>query len=156
MHPRCLVTISSFPRYPRFFTWRRTEYPIRREEEEGEKKDYVRRQRRRDGRTEKGKGMVFNAGWVAAVARVSAEACQYVACNPERLSSEEVLDLLFCLPLRHLRGFALCLFSFLCFPPFLSDDLRRNRLYYLGSSSSSSSSSDEYDSTGGGYDSHSD
>ncbi|WOL04234.1 hypothetical protein Cni_G12955 [Canna indica] len=103
--------------------------------------------------------MVFNAWWVEAVARVSAEACQYVACNPERLSSEEVLDLICCLPLRHLRRLSICLFSFFCFPPFLPDDTlprrrRRRRYAYRdrlspsSSSSSLSSSSDEYESAG--------
>ncbi|KAG6520020.1 hypothetical protein ZIOFF_017049 [Zingiber officinale] len=107
--------------------------------------------------------MVFHAGWVGAVARLSAEACQYVACNPERLSSDEALELIFCLPLRHLRRLAICIFSFLCFPPFFPDDprphLRRRRFAFRytlsSSSSSSSSSSDEYDSAGGGYESHS-
>ncbi|CAL9086123.1 unnamed protein product [Musa textilis] len=99
--------------------------------------------------------MVFNAGWVTAVARASAEACQYVACNPERLSSEEVLDLLCCLPLRHLRRLAICVFSFFCVPPSLPDEPRiRGRRYAyrysLSSSSASSSSSDEYDSAGAG------
>ncbi|KAG6512800.1 uncharacterized protein LOC121976982 [Zingiber officinale] len=105
--------------------------------------------------------MVFHAGRAVAVARLSADACQYVACNPERMSSDEALDLICCLPLRHLRRLSVCIFSFLCFPPFFPDDPRPRRRfayrYTLSSSSSSSltSSSDEYDSAGGGYEYHS-
>ncbi|XP_039130087.1 uncharacterized protein LOC120266514 [Dioscorea cayenensis subsp. rotundata] len=93
--------------------------------------------------------MVFSSARVARVATVSADLCQYIACNPQRLSSSEVLDLLCCLPLYHLRRLALCLFSFFCFPP---DHL--HPYHYRRSSSSSSSSSSSYDSDG--YDSHSD
>ncbi|KAG1347603.1 hypothetical protein COCNU_06G014320 [Cocos nucifera] len=102
--------------------------------------------------------MVFNSRWVAAVATVSADACQYVACNPDRLSSEQVLELICCLPLHQLRRLALCLFSFFCFPVAEPPPRRRRRFYAyrrsFSSSSSSSSSSDPYDSAG--YDSHSD
>ncbi|KAJ0966286.1 hypothetical protein J5N97_027424 [Dioscorea zingiberensis] len=92
--------------------------------------------------------MVFNSAWVARVATLSADLCQYIACNPQRLSSAEVLDLLCCLPLHHLRRLALCLFSFFCFP---TDHLHP---YHYHRSSSSSSSSSSYDSDD--YDSHSD
>ncbi|PON44086.1 hypothetical protein PanWU01x14_269210 [Parasponia andersonii] len=54
--------------------------------------------------------MVLNSQVVAMVAIISANLWQYIACNPERLSSHQVLDLLFCLPLRHLRRLALSLF----------------------------------------------
>ncbi|KAJ8637939.1 hypothetical protein MRB53_012206 [Persea americana] len=47
--------------------------------------------------------MVFSSVLVATVATVSADLCQYIACNPQRLSSEEVLDLICCLPLQQLR-----------------------------------------------------
>ncbi|KAM7251624.1 hypothetical protein ACFE04_023507 [Oxalis oulophora] len=33
--------------------------------------------------------MVLNSSMVVKVAKVSAELCQYIACNPERLSSEQ-------------------------------------------------------------------
>ncbi|WJX83091.1 hypothetical protein P8452_65778 [Trifolium repens] len=42
--------------------------------------------------------MVLNSGVVMRVAHVSARLCQYIACNPERLSSDAVLGLIFCLP----------------------------------------------------------
>ncbi|KAL2501492.1 FMN binding [Forsythia ovata] len=34
--------------------------------------------------------MVFNGGLMVGVANVSADACQYIACNPERLSSDQI------------------------------------------------------------------
>ncbi|CAA0837512.1 Unknown protein [Striga hermonthica] len=80
--------------------------------------------------------MVFNSPLVVGVAKVSANACQYIACNPERLSTDEVLHLLFCFPFQQLSRFAFCLCSFFCFPnpgnPFLT-------------SSSSSDDSDFYE-----------
>ncbi|KAL7168798.1 hypothetical protein ACSBR2_033937 [Camellia fascicularis] len=85
--------------------------------------------------------MVVNSTLVVEVAKVSAEVCQYIACNPERLSSEQVLHLLFCLPFQHFRRLALSLWTFFCFPP-------PDAYPYFSSSSSSSSDSD--------YDSHSD
>ncbi|GFP84164.1 hypothetical protein PHJA_000560100 [Phtheirospermum japonicum] len=85
--------------------------------------------------------MVFNSPLVVGVAKVSANACQYIACNPERLSTDEVLHLLFCFPFQNLRRFAFCLCSFFCYPspgnPFLTSS--------SSSSSSSSSDSDFYD-----------
>lgn len=82
--------------------------------------------------------MVFNGALMVGVANVSADACQYIACNPERLSSDQVLRLLFVFPFQQLRRLALCLWTFFCFPP--SNP-------YLSSSSSSlfSSESDIYD-----------
>lgn len=61
--------------------------------------------------------MVFSSVLLATVATVSADLCQYIACNPQRLSSEEVLDLICCFPLQQLRRIALCVWSFFCFPP---------------------------------------
>ncbi|KAL8456225.1 hypothetical protein ACS0TY_034445 [Phlomoides rotata] len=61
--------------------------------------------------------MVFNSPLVVGVAKVSAYACQFIACNPERLSTDQVLHHLFCLPFHHLRRFAFCLWTFFCFPP---------------------------------------
>ncbi|KAI3826358.1 hypothetical protein L1987_00405 [Smallanthus sonchifolius] len=84
--------------------------------------------------------MVMNSPLVVAVANISADICQYIACNPERLSSEQVLNLIFCFPFQQFRRFALCLWTFFCFPP--------NTNFYSSSSSSSSFSSDD--------DSHSD
>ncbi|PIN20206.1 hypothetical protein CDL12_07104 [Handroanthus impetiginosus] len=75
--------------------------------------------------------MVFNSPLVVGVAKVSANVCQYVACNPERLSSDQVLHLLFCFPFQRLQRLAFCLWTFFCFPP--PDNP------YLSSSSSSDS-----------------
>ncbi|XP_020095151.1 uncharacterized protein LOC109714856 [Ananas comosus] len=105
--------------------------------------------------------MVFRSGWVAGAARASAELSQYVACNPERLSGEEVLHLLCCLPLRHLLRLASSVLSFLCFPT-ISPALLLHRpratrrvvlLLRSTSSSSSSSSSSLSSSSSDGYDS---
>ncbi|XVE56982.1 hypothetical protein DITRI_Ditri04bG0055000 [Diplodiscus trichospermus] len=61
--------------------------------------------------------MVLNSSVVLTVANVSANVCQYIACNPERLSSDQVLHLLFCLPFHRLRRFADSLWLYLCFNP---------------------------------------
>ncbi|KAI3471494.1 hypothetical protein Pfo_028144 [Paulownia fortunei] len=79
--------------------------------------------------------MVFNSPLVVRVAKVSANACQYIACNPERLSTDQVLQLLFCFPFQQLRRLAFCLWTFFCSPPL-------NNPYLTSSSSSSSSFSD--------------
>lgn len=80
--------------------------------------------------------MVFNSPVIVGVAKVSANACQYIACNPERLSGDEVLRLLFCFPFQQLRRLALCIWTFFCFPPPTNPFL---------TSSSSYSDSDVYD-----------
>ncbi|KAL0903655.1 hypothetical protein M5K25_028047 [Dendrobium thyrsiflorum] len=97
--------------------------------------------------------MVFYCGWVVMVARASAYWWQSIACNPERLSSDDVLNLLCCLPLYHLRRLSLRLFSFLCVPYNLPHR-RRYRILSYDQYSSSSSSSDDSDSDH--EDSHSD
>ncbi|KAK1287663.1 hypothetical protein QJS10_CPB19g00817 [Acorus calamus] len=53
--------------------------------------------------------MVFNGALVAAVATTSARLWQRVSCNPERFSSDQVLDLVFCFPLQQLGRLAICL-----------------------------------------------
>ncbi|KAK9707566.1 hypothetical protein RND81_07G205400 [Saponaria officinalis] len=50
--------------------------------------------------------MVLNSQVVVMVANVSANVCQYIACNPEHLSSNQVLDLLFCYPFQQIPSFA--------------------------------------------------
>ncbi|RVW46906.1 hypothetical protein CK203_074398 [Vitis vinifera] len=60
--------------------------------------------------------MVLNSTLIGRVAVVSADLCQYVACNPERLSPEHVLHLLFCFPFQQLRRLALCISAFFCSP----------------------------------------
>ncbi|VFQ59259.1 unnamed protein product [Cuscuta campestris] len=57
--------------------------------------------------------MVLNSPLVVGVATASAELCQHIACNPERLSRDQVLYLLFSFPCRQLRR--LC--SAFCLPP---------------------------------------
>lgn len=93
------------------------------------------------------KKMVFNSVMVVWVANRSADVWQYVACIPDRLSSQQLLDLICCFPLQQFGRFALCLWTFFCLPP--SDS------YYYSSSndSDSSSSAPDYDYY---YDSHSD
>lgn len=82
--------------------------------------------------------MVFNSPLVVGVAKISANACQYIACNPERLSADQVLHLLFCFPFQQLRRLAFCLWTFFCFPP------PTNPFFISSSSSSSSSDSDVF------------
>ncbi|OVA06357.1 hypothetical protein BVC80_8885g3 [Macleaya cordata] len=82
--------------------------------------------------------MVFNSVIVMNVANLSANFCQYIACNPDRLSSQQVLDLICCLPLQQLGRLALCLWTFFCFPP------PDSYLSYSDDSSDSSSSSSAY------------
>ncbi|KAG2686345.1 hypothetical protein I3760_09G001900 [Carya illinoinensis] len=55
--------------------------------------------------------MVLNSHVAAWVANVSADLCQYIACNPERLSSDRVLHILFCVPFQYLHRIALSLCS---------------------------------------------
>lgn len=77
--------------------------------------------------------MVLNCPMMMRVANVSAKACQYIACNPEILPSDQVLYLLFCFPFQQVRRLALCFWTFFCCP--LPDPSLFNSL-------SSSSSSD--------------
>ncbi|XP_062172465.1 uncharacterized protein LOC133878002 [Alnus glutinosa] len=73
--------------------------------------------------------MVFNSSMVLSVAHVSADAWQFIACMPERLSSQQLLDLICCFPLQQLGRLALCFWTFLCLPP-------PDTFYYSYSSSS--------------------
>ncbi|XP_062076493.1 uncharacterized protein LOC133781491 [Humulus lupulus] len=84
--------------------------------------------------------MVFNSLLVVSVAHVSADAWQCLACFPERLSSRQLLNLVFCLPLQQLGRFALCLWTFLCLPP--SDSFYS---YSYSSDSDDSSTTRDYD-----------
>ncbi|KAI4344841.1 hypothetical protein L6164_012028 [Bauhinia variegata] len=60
--------------------------------------------------------MVFNSLIILSVAHVSADAGQCLACIPERLSSDQLLDLVCCFPLQQLGRLALCLWTFFCLP----------------------------------------
>ncbi|MFS7907603.1 hypothetical protein Hanom_Chr01g00073271 [Helianthus anomalus] len=61
--------------------------------------------------------MVFNTVLVASVATVSADLWQSVACISDRISSQELLDLVICFPLQQLGRFAICVWNFFCVPP---------------------------------------
>ncbi|WCJ43631.1 hypothetical protein M5689_024360 [Euphorbia peplus] len=61
--------------------------------------------------------MVLSSNIVVMVANISANVCQYIACNPERLSSDEMLNLLFCLPLQHIGRLSVYIWTFLCYNP---------------------------------------
>ncbi|XP_065878745.1 uncharacterized protein [Euphorbia lathyris] len=121
--------------------------------------------------------MVFNSFIIASVAHISADACQEIARIHlrDRISSQQLLDLVCCFPLQQLGNFALWIWTFLCLPPPDSfypysyyssasssddDDDGFHRppplhlRYALGSSSSSSSSSIDLDDYY--HDSHSD
>lgn len=63
--------------------------------------------------------MTFNGVLVVSVAKVSAEIWQLLACLPEPISSQQLLDLVICFPLQQIGRLALCVCTFLCFPPTL-------------------------------------
>uniref|UniRef100_A0A7N0UDB0 Uncharacterized protein n=1 Tax=Kalanchoe fedtschenkoi TaxID=63787 RepID=A0A7N0UDB0_KALFE len=83
--------------------------------------------------------MVFNSMVIVSVARASADAWQVLACLPERLSSDQLLDLVICFPLQQLSRLALCFWTVCCFSPFPVSYPR----YYPGDSDSSSTSDDD-------------
>ncbi|GKC02409.1 hypothetical protein Tco_0994019 [Tanacetum coccineum] len=96
--------------------------------------------------------MVFNTVLIATTASVSADIWQSIACSTERISGEELLDLVICFPLQELAHFVICVWNFLCLPwsPHVES-------YY---SSYSYDHEDEYLSSAGvsfsGYDTYSD
>ncbi|KAI3716487.1 hypothetical protein L1987_67399 [Smallanthus sonchifolius] len=100
--------------------------------------------------------MVFNTVLVASVATVSADIWQSISCFSERISSEELLDLVICFPLQQLGQFALCLWNFFCLPLSPADS------YYLSYTydDADDSDSDSYLSSAAGcysgYDPYSD
>ncbi|XAR59928.1 hypothetical protein NMG60_11033111 [Bertholletia excelsa] len=98
--------------------------------------------------------MVFNSMMVLTVANISADVWQHIACFPERISSEQLLDLVCCFPLQQLGRLAICLWTFFCLPP--SPDSYSYSYNYYNSDSDSSSSSPYYDDGENYYDSHSD
>ncbi|KAJ7955440.1 Serine/threonine-protein kinase pats1 [Quillaja saponaria] len=93
--------------------------------------------------------MVFNSLIVLSVAHLSADAWQYIACIQDRLSSNQLLDLVCCFPLQQLGRFALCLWTFLCLPP-------PDAYYTYSYSSDSDDSSTAVDYEEYYYNSHSD
>ena len=60
--------------------------------------------------------MVFNTILIASTASVSADIWQSIACSTERISGEELLDLVICFPLQELARFVICVWNFLCLP----------------------------------------
>ena len=60
--------------------------------------------------------MVFNTILIASTASVSADIWQSIACSSERISGEELLDLVICFPLQELARFVICVWNFLCLP----------------------------------------
>lgn len=85
--------------------------------------------------------MVFNSNLVVSVAKTSADVWQYLACLPETINNQRLLDLVLCFPLQQFGRLALCFWSFFCVPS--SPD--SYYLYYshnLTSDSSSGSDSD--------------
>ncbi|KAF8041122.1 hypothetical protein BT93_B3139 [Corymbia citriodora subsp. variegata] len=98
--------------------------------------------------------MVFNGVMILRVAHESAHRWQSAVCVPiaERVSSDQLLDLVCCFPLHQLGRLALFIWTFLCVPPpdsnyysYVSDD---------DSSDDSSETAVDYDDYR--YDSHSD
>nr|XP_004504208.1 uncharacterized protein LOC101498861 [Cicer arietinum] len=84
--------------------------------------------------------MVLNSTVVVRVARVSAEAWQWLSGIDDPINSDQLLDLFFCFPLHHLGRLALCLCSFFCLPqPYYS--------FYSYIPSDSDSASDSSSST---------
>ncbi|KAK2641538.1 hypothetical protein Ddye_023301 [Dipteronia dyeriana] len=85
--------------------------------------------------------MVLNSEMVLRVAHVSGEMWQYLSCVPseERMSRQQLLDVVCCLPLQQLGRFAICLWTFLCLPP---PDSFYSYSYYDSSDSDSDSDFD--------------
>ena len=63
------------------------------------------------------KSMVFNSLIVLSVAHLSADASQCIARSPDRLTSHQLLYVLFSYPLQQLSRLALSIWTFLCVPP---------------------------------------
>ncbi|KAH0662607.1 hypothetical protein KY284_027538 [Solanum tuberosum] len=91
--------------------------------------------------------MTFNGVLVVSVAKVSAEIWQLLACLPETVSSQQLLDLVICYPFQQIGRLALCFCTFLCYPHNLysyrsySHTTPTSSSYHQDSSVSSSSSS---------------
>ncbi|PIN17874.1 hypothetical protein CDL12_09462 [Handroanthus impetiginosus] len=62
--------------------------------------------------------MPFNSVLVVSTAHISAELWQRVACLPERISSDQLLDLVLCFPLQQLGRWALDVWTYLCVSPY--------------------------------------
>ncbi|KAI3791260.1 hypothetical protein L2E82_04969 [Cichorium intybus] len=102
--------------------------------------------------------MVFNTELLASVATVSVDIWQSIACFPERITSEELLDLVIYFPLQELGRFAVCIWNFFCVPMSAADSYYYSYTYDVEDDSDSDSYS-YLSSAGGcfsGYDPYSD
>ncbi|GKB08049.1 hypothetical protein Tco_0836333 [Tanacetum coccineum] len=61
--------------------------------------------------------MVFNTVLITSVATISADIWQSVACISDRITNQELLDLVICFPLQQLGRFAIVFWNFFCVPP---------------------------------------
>lgn len=88
--------------------------------------------------------MVFSSATVMAVADVSTDTWQMIWRIPssERISTNQLLDMAFSLPMHQLSRFALCLWTFMCLP---SSDSFYSYTYESLSASSSSLDDDADD-----------
>ncbi|CAM8970598.1 unnamed protein product [Rhodiola kirilowii] len=61
--------------------------------------------------------MVFNSKMVLSTVKVSTGVWQTLACLPERLTNEELVNVFFRFPLQQMRRLARCLLIFFLTPP---------------------------------------
>ncbi|RAL43044.1 unnamed protein product [Cuscuta campestris] len=80
--------------------------------------------------------MPFNSRVLVSVAAASAEVWQRIACLPDHIPGDQLLDLVICFPARQLGRLAACVWDFLCFSP--------AQYYDHPFQSSSSDDDDEY------------
>ncbi|KAL8026786.1 hypothetical protein ABFX02_14G051500 [Erythranthe guttata] len=88
--------------------------------------------------------MPFNSVLVAATAEISAAVWQRLACLPERISSDQMLELVVSFPLQQLGRFALFVWTYLCVAP------HPNRHLYYASYYGDDSDGEDSDEGGGG------
>ncbi|GER41205.1 heme-responsive zinc finger transcription factor HAP1 [Striga asiatica] len=65
--------------------------------------------------------MPFNIVFVASTANLSAAVWQRLACLSERISNQELLDLVLCFPLQQIGRWALSVWTYLCVSPYPYD-----------------------------------
>nr|GEX50315.1 serine/threonine-protein kinase pats1 [Tanacetum cinerariifolium] len=74
--------------------------------------------------------MVFNTVLIASVATISADIWQSVACISDRITNQELLDLVICFPLQQLGRFAIVFWNFFCAPPAPPEHYAYSYSYY--------------------------
>ncbi|KAL1565707.1 hypothetical protein AAHA92_01400 [Salvia divinorum] len=87
--------------------------------------------------------MPFNSVLLISTANRSAAVWQQLACLPERISSDEMVDLVICFPLQQLGRWALYVWTYLCVSPY------PHRHHYEAFYSSDESDYDDGDDGGG-------